>query len=49
MLNSDVDNFFENVMINDSDEKIKSNRLCFLKNLKKFYSQIADFSFVTKN
>ena len=49
ILNSDVDNFFENVMINDSDEKIKSNRLCFLKNLKKFYSQIADFSFVTKN
>ena len=47
--NSDVDNFFDNVMINDSDEKIKSNRLCFLKNLKKFYSQIADFSFVAKN
>jgi glycyl-tRNA synthetase beta chain len=39
-----VDNFFDKVMVNVPDEKIRANRLTLLHNLLTKFSTIADFS-----
>ena len=39
-----IDEFFENVLVMDKDEKIKENRLALLYNIKKKFDKIADFS-----
>ncbi len=36
--------FFESVMVNDKDQKIKDNRLALLFQVRKLYEDIADFS-----
>ncbi len=43
-LKESVDNFFEHVMVNDKDEKIKENRLNILAKLKYLFSKTADIS-----
>jgi glycyl-tRNA synthetase beta chain len=40
----DVDKFFDKVMVNVPDEKLRKNRLTFLHELLKDFSTIADFS-----
>ena len=39
-----IEKFFENVLVMDNDEKIKTNRLSMLTKLKKLYEKVADFS-----
>lgn len=38
--------FFENVMVNDPDEKLKNNRLTLLSRLCFMYEEVADFSLI---
>lgn len=42
--NPSVEKFFEDVLVMDKDEKIKTNRQAMLTILKKHYEEIADFS-----
>ncbi|MBM3784268.1 MAG: glycine--tRNA ligase subunit beta [Acidobacteria bacterium] len=39
-----VDKFFEKVLVNDPDEKVRENRYRFLRDLEAKFSSIADFS-----
>ncbi len=39
-----IEKFFENVLVMDNDEKIKTNRLSMLTKLKNLYENVADFS-----
>ncbi len=39
-----IDQFFDNVLVMDKDDKIKENRLNLLYNLKRKFDKIADFS-----
>ena len=39
-----IDEFFENVLVMDKDEKVKENRLALLYSLKRKFDKIADFS-----
>lgn len=41
---SAIDEFFENVLVMDKDEKVKDNRLSLLYGIKKKFDKIADFS-----
>lgn len=43
-LKEPVDNFFDNVMVMDKDEKLKNNRLALLNEIKTLFFQISDFS-----
>lgn len=42
--NPSIEKFFEDVLVMDKDEKIKTNRLAMLTILKEYYEEIADFS-----
>lgn len=39
-----IDEFFENVLVMDKDEKVKENRLALLSDIKRKFDKIADFS-----
>ena len=39
-----VDNFFDNVMVMDKDEKVRFNRLSLLSEISALFHKIADFS-----
>ena len=39
-----INEFFDNVLVMDKDEKIKENRLAIINQLKKQFAKIADFS-----
>lgn len=43
-LKEPIDNFFDNVMVMDKDEKLKNNRLALLNEIKTLFFQISDFS-----
>lgn len=43
-LRPDVDTFFDKILVNDSDERIRQNRLALLNSLLTEFSRIADFS-----
>ena len=43
-LKDPVDKFFENVMVNADDSKIKNNRLALLNNLHEIIAKTADIS-----
>jgi len=43
-VNPTIEKFFEDVLVMDKDEAIKTNRLAMLSMLKKNYELIADFS-----
>jgi glycyl-tRNA synthetase beta chain len=43
-LRPEVDLFFDKIMVNDPDEKIRQNRLALLSCLLTEFSRIADFS-----
>ncbi|MDU8923693.1 glycine--tRNA ligase subunit beta [Pasteurellaceae bacterium LIM206] len=43
-LRESVDNFFEKVMVNAEDEKLRQNRLAILNNLRNLFLQVADIS-----
>ncbi|MER0214765.1 MAG: glycine--tRNA ligase subunit beta [Nitrosomonas sp.] len=43
-LKTPVDTFFDHVMVNVDDEKLRNNRLALLKQLRKTMNQIADLS-----
>lgn len=43
-LRSDVDNFFEHVMVNAEDPKLRANRIAILRNLAAVFSMTADIS-----
>jgi len=47
-LNTQIDNFFEKVLVMDKDENIKNNRIALLSKLRNYYEQIADFSLLGK-
>ena len=42
-LNTQIDSFFEKVLVMDKDEKIKNNRIALLTIIKKSYEKIANF------
>ena len=39
-----IDEFFENVLVMDKDEKVKQNRLALLYSIRQKFDKIADFS-----
>ena len=43
-LRAPVDNFFEHVMVNDENEKIRANRLALMRRIRDATSTVADFS-----
>lgn len=43
-LRTDVDNFFDNVMVMTEDEKLKNNRLALLSQLRNLFLEVADLS-----
>ncbi len=43
-LKDPIDIFFEKVLVNDKDEKIRNNRLSLLNNLRNLFLQVADIS-----
>lgn len=43
-LRESVDSFFDNVMVNAEDEKLRQNRLALLKNLRDLFFKVADIS-----
>ncbi len=43
-LRPQVDGFFDHVLVNAPDERLRKNRLALLANLLKEFSSIADFS-----
>ena len=43
-LRAPVDAFFDGVMVNDEDEKIRANRLALLTNIRSTIHKVADFS-----
>ncbi|WP_386698141.1 glycine--tRNA ligase subunit beta [Lonepinella sp. MS14436] len=43
-LRQPVDNFFDNVMVNAEDQKLRQNRLAILKALQDLFLQVADIS-----
>ncbi|MEH8048128.1 glycine--tRNA ligase subunit beta [Gallibacterium anatis] len=43
-LRESVDSFFDNVMVNAEDEKLRQNRLALLKNVRDLFFKIADIS-----
>lgn len=43
-LRESVDTFFDNVMVNAEDEKLRQNRLAILKTLQELFLQVADIS-----
>jgi len=45
-LKSPIDQFFDNVMVNTDDLKIRTNRLTLLKRLRALFLPIADISFL---
>ncbi|MGN1152403.1 MAG: glycine--tRNA ligase subunit beta [Candidatus Gastranaerophilaceae bacterium] len=47
-LNTQIDCFFEKVLVMDKDEKIKNNRIGLLTILRHQYEKIADFSLLSK-
>lgn len=47
-LNTQIDNFFEKVLVMDKDENIKNNRIGLLTILRRYYEKIADFSVLSK-
>jgi len=44
-----VDAFFDKVLVNDPDPKVRENRLRLLTNLINKFSSIADFSEIVTN
>lgn len=43
-LRQPVDTFFDNVMVNAEDKKVRQNRLAILKHLQSLFLQVADIS-----
>ena len=43
-LRQPVDAFFDGVMVNDEDEKIRANRLALLTEIRRTINKVADFS-----
>ena len=43
-LRQPVDNFFDDVMVMDKDEKLKANRIALLSKIDSLFMQVADFS-----
>ena len=43
-LRAPVDAFFDGVMVNDKDEKVRANRLALLTNIRSTIHKVADFS-----
>lgn len=43
-LREPVDNFFDNVMVMDEDEKVRANRLAFLQQVRHLFLHVADIS-----
>lgn len=43
-LRQPVDNFFDNVMVNAEDEKLRQNRLAILNTLQNLFLRVADIS-----
>ena len=46
-LKPEIDNFFDNVMVNVDDEKLKTNRINLIANIYKAFSDIADIKEIT--
>lgn len=44
LLKDDIDAFFDNVMVNADDEKVRTNRLNLLQQLRRLFLQVADIS-----
>ena len=46
-LKPEIDNFFDNVMVNVDDEKLKTNRKNLIASIYKAFSDIADIKEIT--
>lgn len=43
-LRAPIDAFFDKVLVNDPDEKVRANRLALLSRIREATGQVADFS-----
>ena len=48
-LKSAIDDFFDNVLVNDEDEKLRKNRYSLLYELRELFLMTADISFLDNN
>jgi glycyl-tRNA synthetase beta chain len=46
-LKSDIDSFFEEVMVNVEDEKIRNSRLSLLYSVRSLFLSVADVSYLS--
>ncbi len=44
LLREPVDSFFEKVLVNDSDDRVRLNRLALLAEIRRATARVADFS-----
>ena len=49
ILRKDIDRFFEDVLVNCEEEKIRENRLAILRQLRSLFSTVADISLMHGN
>ncbi|SMM99043.1 Glycyl-tRNA synthetase beta chain [uncultured Candidatus Thioglobus sp.] len=43
-----IDDFFDNVMVNDEDSKVKNQRLKLISEIRRLFLSVADFSYLSK-
>ena len=48
-LKSAIDDFFDNVLVNDENEKLRKNRYALLYELRELFLMTADISFLDNN
>jgi glycyl-tRNA synthetase beta chain len=42
-----IDSFFDNVMVNVEDEKVKSSRLALIRRVRHLFLSVADISYLS--
>jgi len=47
-LKQPIDQFFDKVMVNAEDPKVKNNRLLMLKTIREAFMQVADISLLSR-
>ena len=46
-LKDSIDSFFDNVMVNADDEKLKSSRLALIRRVRSLFLSVADISYLS--
>jgi glycyl-tRNA synthetase beta chain len=46
-LKDSIDSFFDNVMVNTDDDKLKSSRLALIRKIRLLFLSVADISYLS--